>query len=137
MPTKCDTPKRIARWLFYIGCIWAFILVPCFIIAAVGVPFGLLSLDLRPLMLAAYIVAGYLIWLGWFWRSRYRGPLVISAGFWLCSAIFNSAPLVWGVATHFERLAEAIFSPFSYWWIGTTVCSIVALYQEVIISEQE
>lgn len=112
MSTQRDTPKLIAKWLFYIGCVWAFILVPCLVIATFSAPFGLLSLDLRPLMLAVYIVTGYLIWLGWFWRSRYRGPLVVSAGLWLCSATFNSAFIIWGLATHPERLIEAFCSPF-------------------------
>ena len=57
MSKRRDIPERIAKWLFYIGCVWAFILVPCLIIAAVGVPFGLASLDLRPLLLVLYIVA--------------------------------------------------------------------------------
>jgi hypothetical protein len=140
MPSQRDIPRLIARWLFYIGCVWALILVPCLGIAAISVPFGLLSLDLRPLVLVVYIAAGYLIWIGWFWRSRHRGSLIVSAAFWLCSALFNSIFLIWGLATKPEQLAGEFFHLNAYnlwWWIAASIGSIVALCYEIILSEQD
>jgi hypothetical protein len=140
MPTQRDIPRRIASWLFYIGCIWALILVPCLGIAAFSVPFGLLSLDLRPLMLVVYIATGYLIWIGWFWRSRQRGPLVVSAVLWVCSALFNSMFLIWGLATRPGQLAGELFQLDAFilwWWIAACTCSLIALCYEIILSKQD
>ena len=138
MPLQHDIPRRIARWLFYIGCIWALILVPCFVIAIVSVPFDLLSLDLRPLVLVVYIPAGYLIWIGWFWRSRHRGPLIVSVAFWICSVLFNAIFIILGLATKPGELVGTFFSnPLLWWWIIAIVGSIVALCYEIILSEQD
>jgi hypothetical protein len=139
MPTKRDIPRLIARWLFYIGCFWALFLIPCFAIAVFGVPFGLLSLDLRPLLLVVYIPIGYLIWIGWLWRSLRRAPLIVSVVFWLCSALFNSIFLIWDLATKPEQFAGEFFHlNFGlWWWIAATVGSLIALCYEIILSERD
>ena len=140
MRSQRDIPRLIARWLFYIGCIWALILVPCLGFAAFSAPFGLLSLDLRPLVLVVYIITGYLVWIGWFWRSRNRRPLIVSAAFWLCSALFNSIFIIWGLATKPEQSVGEFFHLDAFnlwWWIAASVGSTIALCYEFILSEHD
>jgi len=130
IPTQRDIPGLIARWLFRLGFIWAIILIPCLIIAV----FSLLSFEMAPFVIVVYILAGYLVWIGWCWRSRLRRTLRASAAFWLGSTLFNSIFIIWCFSRTPGRLLSGLFfdfHAFNLWWgLVSSICSLIALYYE-------
>jgi len=135
-----DKPQAIARWLFRIGTIWAFIL---------AIPtVALLMPDATWGYLAYYFIAGYGIWIGWFWRSRRKRKLVPAVTLWSFSIIYHSVFILGMIAfiiSTEEKILESLFQAFvtdgmafySWYWIAVSIMSAVALVSEIKHSGNE
>jgi hypothetical protein len=136
MPTQRDIPGRIAQWLFRIGIIWAVILVPFTIVAFLSV-FGR---GTGFWQLGIYALVGFGVWGGWRWRSRQRRSLRAAAAFWLFSAAFNSAFVVYLIATESQWSKILIYDQtafYAWWWIAVTMASLVAFGFEFTLQRDE
>ena len=129
-----DTPRLIARWLFRIGIIWAVILV----IPTIG------FLVTNPVwgFLGYYWLTGFMVWLGWWWRSRGQRKLGPSVALWVFSLIHHLAFVVGMVAMLIlteDRWLQALYQAFvtddmafySWYWIALSVVSVTALVAEL------
>lgn len=133
-----DVSGWIARWLFRIGTIWAVILIPITAVSGLIFVMGIEGLFLgmplkstdRGWLIGPYLLAGYGIWLGWGWRSRKPGNLLLCCLFWLTSAAFNvMEPIhIWQDSHNFLDL---LFPP-PLWGIITTIGSLAALISEFV-----
>ena len=129
MATQRDIAGKIALWLFRLGIVWAFILVPVTVMSLLSA-FGP---GLNFWRLGIYFLIGFAVWGGWLWRSRKRRSLKASAAFWLFSAAFNSAFVVYVVITESEWLKILLYDEtafYGWWWIAVTLASLVAFALE-------
>jgi len=120
-----DIAGKIALWLFRLGILWAFILAPVTVMSLLSV-FGP---GLNLWRLGVYLLIGFAVWGGWRWRSRKRRSLRASAAFWLFSAAFNSAFVVYVVTTESEWFKILLYDEtafYGWWWIAVTLASLVA-----------
>ena len=136
MQTSRDIPGRIARWLFRIGIVWAVILVPFTIVSFLSV-FGRGTSFWQ---LGVYCLFGLAVWFGWRWRSRQRRALKFSAVLWLTSAAFNSAFIVYLIATEAQWRKILIFDEtafYLWWWLAATMASLVAFAFEFTLPNDQ
>ena len=140
---KRDLPGQIARWLFRIGAVWAVLLVPVTIICCAVFPFALVVCLTQhhsfgrweQWLICPYLLSGYAVWIGWGWRSRKPGNLMICILFWLASACFNvMQPVHIWMDSH---SLWALLYPPPLWGSVVTIGSLVALLFEFGVSRHE
>jgi len=132
MTTQRDIPRSIARVLAGLGLIWAFFLalptIATFFIRGAW-PFSI------------YLVCGYAVWFGWYWRSRRHPPRRLSIAIWISSIVVNLVWLVALVVADGERAFHGFLfdeQAFYFWWqLAVAIASAVALFFEFRILEDE
>ena len=136
MTTQRDIPGHIARWLFRIGIIWAVILA----LPTVGALLSVFDSVWRMWQIGIHLLIGFVVWIGWRWRSRGPRRLVASIVFWLFSAAYNFALIVLLIATESEWAKILIFDEtafYCWWWIAVTLASLVAFAFEFTLQQDE
>ena len=124
MITQPDVPRRIARVLFVLGTVWAIILAPMFA--------GIFERDAwRAWPITVYMICGYGVWFGWFWRSFRHPSRRLSVVIWVSSAVMNLVSLgCLIIAAGKQALRAFLFEDiaFYYWWgLAVAIASLVAL----------
>jgi hypothetical protein len=123
-----DIPARIARWLFWLGVVWAVYLAPFTLFSIFEVFLNSHFLKIRWVLFGIYLLAGYSVWIGWRWRGRQRRAFKVSSAFWLASACFNLIFVVFLASV--QNSDWPLVLGVGSWSVVASVASIVALFFE-------
>jgi hypothetical protein len=127
---KRSIPQRLAMFLFFGGSVFA---LPCFL-------FFLAALSSAAWSGCVFLLCGFLVYIGWFWRAWHTPSGYYVITLWLLSFVQNSFPWLFILQSEHWHL-PALHGFYSNgipgfgfiifgWWLVASVLSIVAFVCE-------
>lgn len=136
MTTRPSRKQLIPQWIAFAllvgGLFFAIILTVMLPVVAIIGAWGA----------AAYFAFGYLVYYGWFWRTRHTPSKIVAMLIWLGSFVVNILPWIFILhQEHWHLPALRGFQTFGAlgfgfitfgWWLAASAFSIVALICEFL-----